>query len=110
MSYMETLSFSFTGDAGVLRDLDRISEFLAEDFWALRAAVAKPPAAARPVAAREAVRAVTSSDLTQLAVVAPAAIQDLPPRAVTLVPNHNNGDEPGPSAGPARERAGEDDG
>jgi WS/DGAT/MGAT family acyltransferase len=80
MSYMETLSFSFTGDAGVLRDLDRISDFLAEDFWALHAAVAMPPAAARPVAAREAVRAVTSPDLTQLAVVAPAAIQDLPPR------------------------------
>jgi hypothetical protein len=110
MSYMETLSFSFTGDAGVLRDLDRISDFLAEDFWALHAAVAKPPAAARSAGARGAVRAVTGPDLTQLAVVAPAAIQDLSPRAVTLAPNDSNGDEPRPSAGPAREQAGEDDG
>ena len=41
MSYMDNLSFSFTGDAGVLPDLERLAEFLADDFRELSAAVAK---------------------------------------------------------------------
>jgi WS/DGAT/MGAT family acyltransferase len=39
MSYLRNLSFSFTGDAAVLQDIDRLAEFLAADFRELRDAV-----------------------------------------------------------------------
>jgi diacylglycerol O-acyltransferase len=53
MSYLHSIYFSFTGDAGVLPDLDRMAGFLREDFWQLHGAVTRarrrpsPPAAAK---------------------------------------------------------------
>jgi hypothetical protein len=42
MTYMKDLWFSFTGDASVLPDMDRVAGFLADDFRALHSAIAKP--------------------------------------------------------------------
>jgi WS/DGAT/MGAT family acyltransferase len=53
MSYLHSIYFSFTGDAGVLPDLDRMAGFLREDFWQLHDDVTRvrrrpsPPAAAK---------------------------------------------------------------
>jgi len=41
MSYRQSLYFSFTGDASVLADLNRIADFLREDFWQLHDAVTR---------------------------------------------------------------------
>ena len=110
MSYMKDIWFSFTGDAGVLRDLDRIPEFLAEDFWTLYAAVAKPrPAADSPVAT-EMVQAVASPEQAASALVTPARVDGLPPRAVPIAPNGMKADAPPPSFAPAGEEAGNDGG
>jgi WS/DGAT/MGAT family acyltransferase len=48
MSYKGSVWFSFTGDASVLRDVDRIADFLADDFRELQAATTKPPELAEP--------------------------------------------------------------
>jgi hypothetical protein len=49
MSYMDNLSFSFTGDAAVLPDIERLPEFLESDFRELYAAVGLPCPKAAPV-------------------------------------------------------------
>jgi hypothetical protein len=42
MSYLRHLSFSFTGDAAVLPDIERLSEFVEADFRELRDATSLP--------------------------------------------------------------------
>jgi hypothetical protein len=64
MSYRNSLWFSFTGDAGTLRDVERIADFVAEDFGELRAAVATRPA--KP-AARAPERAIATRERTPVA-------------------------------------------
>jgi WS/DGAT/MGAT family acyltransferase len=49
MSYMGSLWFSFTGDASVLRDVERVAEFLAEDFRELHASAVKQNRVAKQV-------------------------------------------------------------
>jgi hypothetical protein len=82
MSYRNDLSVSFTGDAGVLPDIGRLAEFLAEDFQELyRAAVPQ----------RERVPA-------ELPQTAP------PPAEVrTITPERANGTPATPRNAPARE-------
>ena len=105
MSYMKNLWFSFTGDA-TLPDLDRIADFLAEDFWELHDAVVKRSA----VAKRATVPAVTSPEQAKLAVVAQGRADELPAWAVTVVRTGDNRDAPGSRAGSTREGTGEDGG
>jgi WS/DGAT/MGAT family acyltransferase len=49
MSYMKNLSFSFTGDAAVLPDIERLSEFLEADFWELYRETGLPSPKAAPL-------------------------------------------------------------
>jgi WS/DGAT/MGAT family acyltransferase len=78
MSYQKSLSFSFTGDAGALPDLERIAAFLAEDFRELHEAVAK--SAAAPAAPMKETPALPSFGLSESAVIVPSrAIERLPP-------------------------------
>lgn len=62
MSYMDNLSFSFTGDAGVLPDLERLAEFLADDFRELSAAIAKTSLGAGAPEATEGAKQIAPPD------------------------------------------------
>jgi WS/DGAT/MGAT family acyltransferase len=102
MTYMKDVWFSFTGDAGVLSDVDRIADFLAEDFWELHATVAK-----RAVARRGALRAVASPARAEPAAAAHSRRAAPPAKAVTVAPSGNNGHAPRPGAAPAGEPTGQ---
>jgi WS/DGAT/MGAT family acyltransferase len=93
MSYKKNLSVSFTGDAAVLPDIERIAEFLADDFRELHDAVAQPRE--RPV------------PLETAAIAAPRPEQ----RHVeirTIAPERTNGVAPVPRTTPAFRDVGPD--
>ena len=109
MSYMRSLYFSFTGDAGVLADLDRIADFLRDDFRQLYAAATKAPA--RRPSAKAAERARASAPAGRRGAAAPAAPSSKrgrkggapagvrPPLArATGAPPSRNGRRPRPAA------------
>ena len=102
MSYMGRLYFSFTGDASVLADLDRIADFLREDFWQLHDAVVKPrrrrpaPRAAdrAPATASSPRRRRAAASPTSRARSARAGVQPTPPATVRAA--RRNGRRPEP--------------
>ncbi len=93
MSYLDQLSFSFTGDAAVLHDVDRIAVFLADDFRDLHRAVAKPGVTAPPALREEAPAA--PSEATTIEPGAPSAV--LPSPHDGGEPSGTNGQSSAPS-------------
>jgi len=111
MSYMQNLWFSFTGDAGVLSDIDRIADFLADEFRELHAAVvAKPPPPVESATGSEAVQAAASRKQTALTVVARDGEDSSPAATASLSPTAMNGGAPKPAAGSSPQGVGEDHG
>jgi WS/DGAT/MGAT family acyltransferase len=117
MSYLHSIYFSFTGDAGVLPDLDRMAGFLRDDFWQLHSAATT----ARPRAAKPAKRSRASAPKRARVPAAPAASRTdgrradraavrRPPKGAAGRSPSTNGRSPEPGvltpAGSARRRAG----
>jgi len=117
MSYMRSLYFSFTGDAGVLADLDRVADFLREDFWQLHDAVTRRRRRPSTIAAEKPARASAPRRTRVRAASAPPRTNGRragragalpPPGSATVRSPSKNGRRPEPRvlapAGNARRR------